>query len=581
MKRIIAAILTTVIAITTCSVSVGCDKSDVTVSTVDTVIADTFDIKDQVTAKPDTAAKTFELSGGVDGFVTRLYALCLGRQPDAEGFEFWTTRLESGEISARECAYGFFFSPEFTELANNITDDSYVELFYNVFLGRESDPVGKASWIAVIADTPYDTTVLFPGFVDSQEFRNIVDSFGLTLGNPFELPNVERNVSANATAMTPAGGVDGAGGSVTPTGTTPTGSTGTTTPPTTQPTTGTAPVASNYDPDNHGGYWITGANGSYNNCCSQYNGNGVKVNATQFNDYVNNGNTCGLAYVCSSGYVIAYNTYQNMNWSVASDSHFGGMSATSDIYRGSYWMQNDVNPNTTYVATWLYGTYAAFDALSTDLHISKTAIVGLVETTTGQTYMYNGWDATSIYPDYDKWASAMKAYLYSNARHNSDTCAQYGINNETLGDYIMIEWCLGNLDYNLQTLPLPNYTAYTGMGSSNYANYFTTSISRDTSVHFPVSRDWNYSDRNANIVSTAPAATDPAPADTGSTAGADASTPAPATETTPAPAETTVPTTSNSDLNAAQQSEIARWESLGLVYGVDFTVNQNGNATFF
>ena len=119
------------------------------------------------------------------------------------------------------------------------------------------------------------------------------------------------------------------------------------------------------------------------------------------------------------------------------------------------------------------------------------------------------------------------------------------------------------------------------MGSSNYANYFTTSISRDTSVYFPVSRDWNYSDRNANIVSTAPAATDPAPADTGSTAGADASTPAPATETTPAPAETTVPTTSNSDLNAAQQSEIARWESLGLVYGVDFTVNQNGNATFF
>lgn len=623
--KLIAVALTMVMAITTCSVSVGCDKSDVTVSTVDTVIADTFDIKDQVTAKPETAAKTFELSGGVDGFVTRLYALCLGREPDAEGFEFWTSRLESGEISARECAYGFFFSPEFTELANSITDESYIELFYNVFLGRESDPVGKANWLAVIAETPYDTTVLFPGFVDSQEFRNIVESFDLVLGDPFDLPNVERNVGANPVAMapyagiTPSGGAGGAGapaagggapapsgggssaaptgttvptggstGSTTPTGTTPTGTTPTgttptgTTPTSTTPTDTTPSVTTNYDPDNHGGYWITGSNGSYDQYGYQYNGNGVKVNATQFNNYVNSGESYRLAYVCSSGYVISYANYQDMNWSVVNDPHFGGRSATTGVYQGAYWMQGVGNNDTEWIAAWLYGTDAAWDAFDNDTHKSQPVVVGLNETVTGQTFMYCEWDGSSVYADYDRWANAMSAYSYSNARHSSDVCAQYGVSNETLGDYIMIEWCLGNLDYNLQTLPLPNYVAYTGMGSNNYANYFTTSVSRNTNTYFPVSRDWNYSDRGANTVNVAVTA-DYIGTDGSTTDETQPVAPAPATtETQPASApEETTPTTSGNELNSAQQQEIAYWESLGFIYGVDFTVDQNGNATFY
>ena len=118
----------------------------------------------------------------IQNFVRSLYVDCLGRQPDQIGFDYWCSRLQSGEITGKQCAYGFFFSTEFTSKANSLNDTDYINTFYNVFLNRGYDSTGLAYWNDKISDTVYDTTVLFTGFADSVEFANKCASYGITVG---------------------------------------------------------------------------------------------------------------------------------------------------------------------------------------------------------------------------------------------------------------------------------------------------------------------------------------------------------------------------------------------------------------
>ena len=78
---------------------------------------------------------------GISDFVTRLYDICLGRNPDPTGFKTWTEQLSNGENTGVGCAYGFIFSNEFQN--KNVSNDQYIELMYNCFFGRASDPEGR------------------------------------------------------------------------------------------------------------------------------------------------------------------------------------------------------------------------------------------------------------------------------------------------------------------------------------------------------------------------------------------------------------------------------------------------------
>lgn len=568
MKKLIAILLTTVFAIGTGTIA-GFNESDIQAS----VITDAIAIE---TVKPDTAVKTSDASDGVDGFVTRLYNLCLNREPDPVGFQYWTSRLNSGEISARQCAYGFFFSTEFTNKANHLTDSSYVELFYNVFLGRQSDPTGKAYWINRISGTNYDTTVLFNGFVDSREFNGICESYGLVLGAPIALPNVARNVSSDATDAAPysggvsngvpaapsGGGNGGGGGAPAPAPSTPsapstpatpsqpanpdsqggnpTTPTNTPTPAPTQPV--TPVVTSNYDPDNHGGYWIVFPIG--NILANQTIGSQSNYRKIADRTDFNAANQSCLGYVCSSGYVITYSQYSQMDWSQVSDPRFGAQTSTSDYYRGAYWANATVDDDTVLVATTMCGhSNGVEDAFATDSHSSGGDIVGRRVSsggvTNGQTWGDKTWNGNSVTGnDYSRWATAMRAYTDNDARHSSELLAKYGITDEGLGDYIMIEWCEGNLTYNLQTLPLPDWSHFTGMGSDNAHSHFSTSVARTLPR---MSRTWDYSSRSANVVTTSGGT------DSGSNSGSGTTNPATTTQPTPAPANT--PTTSTQPID--------------------------------
>ncbi len=116
----------------------------------------------------------------VEAFVTRLYEMCLKRQPEETGLADWTNRLCNGQISGAEAARGFFLSAEF-ELWNT-TNEEYVELLYNVMMGRASDEGGKADWVYKL-NNGVGREGVYRGFAESAEFGNICNDYGIIRGS--------------------------------------------------------------------------------------------------------------------------------------------------------------------------------------------------------------------------------------------------------------------------------------------------------------------------------------------------------------------------------------------------------------
>lgn len=114
-----------------------------------------------------------DVNCNLTAFVTRLYGKVLGRTYDVPGLDNHTAKyLETGDIYAM--AYDFIFSPEFTE--KELTNEEFVEIMYQTFFNRGSDPEGKAHWLEVLAGEGTREDVL-KGFVGSQECAELVESF--------------------------------------------------------------------------------------------------------------------------------------------------------------------------------------------------------------------------------------------------------------------------------------------------------------------------------------------------------------------------------------------------------------------
>ena len=141
-------------------------------------------------------------------FVTSLYSDCLGRTPDPTGLNDWCNKLATGQISGKQAAYGFFFSPEFQAKANAWSDTELINAYYKVFLNRGSDPSGASYWAQQISGTTNDISILFTGFADSVEFANKCASYGITVGNHVDVPTTVRGSStaSGSTTASPAGG---------------------------------------------------------------------------------------------------------------------------------------------------------------------------------------------------------------------------------------------------------------------------------------------------------------------------------------------------------------------------------------
>lgn len=115
----------------------------------------------------------------VKAFVERMYTKALGREADAAGVEYWTDTLMKKEKTAAEVGYGFVFSDEYKN--KNAKDDAFVEMLYNVFMDRKSDPEGKAYWVSLL-QKGYSRRYVYRKFAHSQEFSDICKDYKITRG---------------------------------------------------------------------------------------------------------------------------------------------------------------------------------------------------------------------------------------------------------------------------------------------------------------------------------------------------------------------------------------------------------------
>jgi LCP family protein required for cell wall assembly len=121
------------------------------------------------------------LSGGsaeqVQAFVTRFYVQCLNRQPDSGGLSEWVGRLMNGSKTGADVAHGFVFSEEF--LANNHGNEAFLTILYSAFFNRQPDAEGYSAWLSRMAGGMNREKVL-DGFLKSQEFAQLCADFGIT-----------------------------------------------------------------------------------------------------------------------------------------------------------------------------------------------------------------------------------------------------------------------------------------------------------------------------------------------------------------------------------------------------------------
>lgn len=119
-------------------------------------------------------------NAGIRSFVTRMYEVCLDREPDTDGLNDWSNRLATGQAQGADIAFGFIFSEEFKNL--NLCNEHYVDSMYSAFFGREADAAGKADWVGQLNSGATRGHVM-TGFVNSQEFANLCASYGINQGS--------------------------------------------------------------------------------------------------------------------------------------------------------------------------------------------------------------------------------------------------------------------------------------------------------------------------------------------------------------------------------------------------------------
>ena len=116
----------------------------------------------------------------IRAFVTRNYRVILGREPDADGLNYWAQRLASGEATAAEIINGFVESIEFR--GKNLSYGDQVEVLYQVMLDRGSDADGKAYWMSML-NGGNPLAAVINGFCNSIEFKGICTEYGITPGS--------------------------------------------------------------------------------------------------------------------------------------------------------------------------------------------------------------------------------------------------------------------------------------------------------------------------------------------------------------------------------------------------------------
>ena len=108
----------------------------------------------------------------VTEFVQRCYRSILGREAGREELNTWTAQLMNGQKTPDQIARGFLFSQEFKN--RNTGNGELVKILYRVYMNREADPEGLATWTAKL-DEGLALKDLLDYFAKTNEFKKIVN----------------------------------------------------------------------------------------------------------------------------------------------------------------------------------------------------------------------------------------------------------------------------------------------------------------------------------------------------------------------------------------------------------------------
>ncbi|MDD6058154.1 MAG: DUF4214 domain-containing protein [Clostridiales bacterium] len=113
----------------------------------------------------------------VTRFVARNYSQFLGRGYDEQGLNDWCGRINSRTQTMQEIAFGFVFSAECE--GKNLSNQEFVEMLYRGCFDRNGEAEGVNGWVSELASGAKNRMDVFYGFANSQEFFNMVQSYGL------------------------------------------------------------------------------------------------------------------------------------------------------------------------------------------------------------------------------------------------------------------------------------------------------------------------------------------------------------------------------------------------------------------
>ena len=125
-----------------------------------------------INATGDDAASNAEVAA----FVERFYVLVLGRESDQAGLDGWVNALLGGTLSGADVAEAFFLSGEY--LDRDASDDEFVETLYRAFFNRNSDFGGKQGWLGELQRGTSRGQVI-DGFSGSAEFAALAAAYGI------------------------------------------------------------------------------------------------------------------------------------------------------------------------------------------------------------------------------------------------------------------------------------------------------------------------------------------------------------------------------------------------------------------
>ena len=109
----------------------------------------------------------------VTAFVQQNYSAVLGREADEQGLKDYTRALMYYLETPQQVIHDFIFSPEYQEqLPGN---EAFITTLYQVYLGREPDAEGLAVWVDQL-NTGATLESIVDGFANSDEFAAVVST---------------------------------------------------------------------------------------------------------------------------------------------------------------------------------------------------------------------------------------------------------------------------------------------------------------------------------------------------------------------------------------------------------------------